>query len=244
MPNPRRGFSLFELVLSMAVLGVLLAALLPALSSARESSRRAACAGNQRALFVAWDAFLDHNGGRFPVVWVQPSWRYGGVRFSSADGTPFLDLDRPINRSLSLPREEAERVYECPSDRGISDSSREAGTGWRSAYQAFGTSYRANALLLSPARTGDPQGLARDRITTGPSRLVIMGDGGWHEAYESTGLESRWHGDTDSCNLLFLDGSVRLVTVAPRPKVGPAVFDPIAPELVFPLRPGGDGAAE
>ena len=34
-------------------------------------------------------------------------------------------------------------------------------------------------------------------------------------------------------NLLFLDGSVRFVL---KEKVGPAVFDPLAPELAFPLK--------
>ncbi len=236
----RRGFTLLELALSVAVVGALLSVLLPALFSARVASRREVCAGNQRVIGTAWRACLEDGGAdRFPVVQVQPGWRYGGVRFSSIDGAPFLEFDRPLNRYLSLEHLgfRAERIFACPADTGITDASRAAGTGRRSAYEAFGTSYRANAELLSPSRTGAPEGLALRKVTTAPSRLVVMGDAGWHETLESSGIEACWHGAAGRYNLLFLDGSVRFVPVLARPRVGPAVFDPCAPELLFPLRP-------
>ncbi len=65
-------------------------------------------------------------------------------------------------------------IFSCPADRGITDEYGEVGTGRRTAYRSFGTSYRANSLL-------------------------------------------------------FLDGSVRYVALEPRPKVGPAVVDPVLP---------------
>ena len=73
----RGGFTLVELVLSLSVVSMLLAILLPTLSSARMSSRRALCAGNQRVLGQAWSNYLDSNQGRFPVVYDQAAWMYG-----------------------------------------------------------------------------------------------------------------------------------------------------------------------
>ncbi len=229
----RGGFTLLELVISLTVVGALLVVLLPALTSARMSSRRALCMGNQRLLNHAWENYLHGNNERFPALLVQPSWMYGGVRFSRLNGAPFLDYDRPLNRYLPGHRMagSGEILFECPADRGITDEQGQIGTGRRSAFEAFGTSYRANAKLLA-GHAG--RGLQRDRITTSPSRLVVMGDPVWYEVRENTGRIASWHGFPNAGNMLFLDGSVRFVTIAPKPKVGAAVFDPLAPDLAFP----------
>ncbi len=230
----RGGFTLLELVISLAVVSALLVLLLPVLTTARRSSHRALCAGNQRLLGHAWSNYLDSNDQRFPVLLVQGAWMYGGARFSSLDDSPFLDYDRPLNRFLPVDRigGPGEILFECPADRGITDERGQVGTGRRSAFEAFGTSYRANAKLLRGRGGGD--GLDRDEITTSPSRLVVMGDPVWYEVRENTGRLASWHGLTAAGNLLFLDGSVRFLTIDPKPKVGPAVFDPLAPNLAFP----------
>lgn len=234
----RRAFTLLELLIALAVVGVLTVLLLPALSSARTSSHRAVCAGNQRLIGEAWAIYLEGSDGRFPVVYVQPAWRYGGVRFSRIDGTPRLDHNRPLNRympgNLGVP---AEVLFRCPADQGITGEHAEVGTGSRTAYEAFGTSYRANAKLLSPPPAAPPdyEGMPREAITTAASRLVVMGDPFWYEIRESTGRRAAWHGAPHRGNLLFLDGSVRYMQVEPEPAVGPAVFDPSAPGLAFPM---------
>ncbi len=238
----RGGFTLLELVISLAVVSALLVLLLPVLSTARMSSRRALCAGNQRLLGHAWSNYLDSNDQRFPVLLVQGAWMYGGARFSSLDGSPFLDYDRPLNRFLPVDRlnGSGEILFECPADRGITDERSRVGTGRRSAFEAFGTSYRANAKLLG-GRGGT--GLSRLEITTSPSRLVVMGDPVWYEVREMTGRLASWHGMSAAGNLLFLDGSVRFLTIDPKPRIGPAVFDPLAPDLAFPSK-GQRGSGE
>ena len=47
-PAPPRGFTLLELLISLAVVSVLVAILVPALTSARSSNHRVLCAGHQR----------------------------------------------------------------------------------------------------------------------------------------------------------------------------------------------------
>ncbi len=240
----RGGFTLLELVISLAVVSALLVLLLPVLTTARMSSHRALCAGNQRLLGHAWSNYLDSNDQRFPVLLVQGAWMYGGARFSSLDGSPFLDYDRPLNRFLPVHRLNGPGVilFECPADRGITDERSRVGTGRRSAFEAFGTSYRANTKLLGGRGGGGPGGLRRLEITTSPSRLVVMGDPVWYEVREKTGRLASWHGMTAAGNLLFLDGSVRFLTIDPKPKIGPAVFDPLAPDLAFPVKGTGPNA--
>ena len=240
MATRRPAFTMLELVISLAAGGVLLCILLPAMVSARVSSQRELCSGNQRLIGQAWEAYLKSHDGRFPTIYVQPAWRYAGVRYSSVDGTAFLDYDRPLNNYLPAYRSQVnpEQLFECPADRGITDERGEAGTGRRTALEAFGTSFRANTRLLLPRGDRPQPPLDRAQITTAPSRLVVMGDPVWFETLESTGRLAAWHGTPNTGNLLFLDGSVRFVTIKPRPAVGPAVFDPLSLELTFPLKKG------
>ena len=49
----RTGFTLVELLVVMAALGILIALLLPAIMQAREAARKAACANNLRQIGVA-----------------------------------------------------------------------------------------------------------------------------------------------------------------------------------------------
>ncbi len=66
-----RGFTLVELLVVIAIIGVLVALLLPAVQSARESSRRTMCVNNLKQVGLANISFHDANG-RFPPGQLGP----------------------------------------------------------------------------------------------------------------------------------------------------------------------------
>jgi len=61
----RHGFTLVELLVVVAILGVLVAMLLPAIQSSRETARRAKCLNNLHQIGVAMALFTDIDG-HFP----------------------------------------------------------------------------------------------------------------------------------------------------------------------------------
>lgn len=65
LPASRRGFTLVELLTTIAIIGVLIGLLIPAVQSAREGSRRTSCSNNVRQMAIACTQHLDSQGA-FP----------------------------------------------------------------------------------------------------------------------------------------------------------------------------------
>lgn len=66
--NSRSGFTLVELLVSIAVIALLVALLLPAVQSAREAARRIACSNNIRQLGLGLSNF-ESARAHFPSSW-------------------------------------------------------------------------------------------------------------------------------------------------------------------------------
>lgn len=71
----RRGFTLLELLLVTAIIGVLVGVLVPMISSVRRSMASVNCISNLRLIGVAFKQYALDNGGYLPDPFVnQQSW--------------------------------------------------------------------------------------------------------------------------------------------------------------------------
>ena len=65
-------FTLIELIIVVAIIGILVSLLIPSLRRAKDISIRTACLSNQKHVGVAWYRYLQENNGVFPPV--QHGW--------------------------------------------------------------------------------------------------------------------------------------------------------------------------
>jgi prepilin-type N-terminal cleavage/methylation domain-containing protein/prepilin-type processing-associated H-X9-DG protein len=159
----RLGFTLVEMLVVVAISGLLAALLLPTLSKARGRAEAMACLNNTRQLGLAWQLYADDHEGflaynlgmdgssfRTNLNWVNNVMTWD----LSSDNTNIATL---TDASLGSYAGNAPRIYHCPSDRSLSTLQRAAGWEWRlRSYSMNAMVGNAGIISASGANTNNP----------------------------------------------------------------------------------------
>ena len=114
-----RGFTLMELLVVIAGLGVIAGIGIPIARSVLAKSREAACLNNLRSLGVGLQSYLQEHGQILPDL--------AESRASKADDTPVLD-------TVLLPYLESPEAFKCPQDS--KDYEKTGSSYWWNSFQS------------------------------------------------------------------------------------------------------------
>jgi prepilin-type N-terminal cleavage/methylation domain-containing protein len=164
--NKNRAFSLVELLIVIAIIGILASLLLPALRQANEKSRRTACLNNLRQVNLAIRLYADDYADSLPALPTPNPYPNGVGAYYKQLVKGYLGLTGPPSPS--------EKVFICPSDRLLGSQ----------IWHAF-TSYTFNGYEVGPGGIPRITGQKLDSIKE-PTKAVLVGEwpaffgGSWH----------------------------------------------------------------
>lgn len=212
--RPAPAFTLIELLVVVSIIAMLIAMMLPAMSRARETARRAVCAGNLHQQAVAFQDYASDSFTLIPLGYVNSSKQYNYVINDRTIG-----LITPLGTIYASGRLQVRENWVCPS---------RAATGVLDPIWPPGKDQTKN-----PVTSRSSYGLRTTRATGSSSTEASWGHGSTtatmvrffmslNRAKSSQALLSddcnRYfslnYNHRDGVNVAYFDGSVRYIPLA------------------------------
>jgi prepilin-type N-terminal cleavage/methylation domain-containing protein/prepilin-type processing-associated H-X9-DG protein len=200
------GFTLVELLCVIAIIGILMALLLPAIQQSRAAARRTQCQSNLRQWAIAVQSFADTHNGQLPRrgQGIQPTTQLTRATDWFNALPPHME-DRAYSELTQLglaPKAGDQSVWICPDALDVDPKD-------YPAYAIQPTTYFSYAMnmALSVWDKANPDSLK----SVGPTHtMVFLADspGPWCATLPSTKQYSPAARHVGMANIAFLDGHV------------------------------------
>lgn len=193
----KAGFTLVELLVTIAIVAVLAALLIPAIGMVRERAQTSQCVSNLRQIGVGLLSFAADNDGRFPEAGGEIP--RGGVNPDNGKPGWTEQLDSYI---------EDRRVYRCPASAKVIAANRDYGyfLGSHAAFEEMQQQGGGSPVLVA-AKIKNPSKYILGGDIVGDMFSVEDADKDDFVYNPAFDRPSPIHGR--SVNLLFADGGVR-----------------------------------
>ena len=211
MTKHSKGFTLIELLVVIAIIAILAGMLLPALSRAKESGRRAKCMNNLRQLGIGMLMYADDNNDTFLEA------RFGSVQV--ALNPPEVSAAASVGLVIStnqgnIPTGVA-KIWTCPN-RPTFPQFEPQFPAWEIGFQYFGGIKEwINPAGRFPSHSPVRSSASRPSwVLAADAVLKIDGEwgGGRETAFKNMPPHKNSRGLPEGGNHLHVDGSVRWVS--------------------------------
>ena len=199
---PQDGFTLIEVLVTVAIVAMLAAIAFPAFKSSFASAKNAKCVSNLRQIGVGMSLYVADNNGMLLGAEIPT-------------GTKWFDnLEAYLGKTTNLASSPSRPLWQQCPEKSIPPGEWNVGYGWN--FQNFGGT--------DPANWGSEGEYARLASVPEPAKTIIIGctpkyfpDGVWRNGYIYRDITNYCTNHSGGGNYLFLDWHVARVKPADVP---------------------------